>query len=100
MQSHVLPRYPVTLKTHAPELELPTYAITILATHGWEQSHDPSFAHAALDSVCQRFRIPLEKANIDIPLVTEEWDVMLEYSKQYLNLFRKTTRSYGGIVQL
>ena len=46
------------LKTHAPELELLTYAITILATHGWEQSHDPSFAHAALDSVCQRFRIP------------------------------------------
>ena len=74
------------LKTQAPKLELLTHAITILATHGWEQSENPSFAHGALESVCQRFHSPLEKAGTDVSLVKEEWDDMLEYSKRYLNL--------------
>ena len=77
------------LKTQAPELELLTHAITILATHGWEQSENPSFAHGALESVCQRFRSPLEKANTDVSLVKEEWDDMLHYSKRYLNLVQE-----------
>ena len=41
------------LKSQTPELELLTHAITILATHGCQQSESPSFAYAALDSVCQ-----------------------------------------------
>ena len=75
------------------EVEVPdswlTHAITILATHGWQQSESPSFAYAALDSVCQRFCVPLEKANIDLSLIQEEWDDMLEYSKRYLNLVQE-----------
>jgi len=77
------------LKTQAPELQLLTHAITILSTHGWERSENPSFAYAALDSVCQWFCVPLEKANIDRSLVREEWDDMLEYSKWYLNLLQE-----------
>ena len=63
-------------------------AYTILATHGWQQSESPSFAYSALDSVCQRFSVPLEKANINLSLV-QEWDDMLEYSKRYLNLVQE-----------
>lgn len=77
------------LKTQAPELQLLTHAITILSTHGWERSENPSIAYAALDSVCQQFCVPLEKANIDRSLVREEWDDMLEYSKWYLNLVQE-----------
>ena len=74
------------LKTQGPELELLTHAVTIL---GWEQSENPSFAYRALDSVCQQFRVALEKASTDISLIKEEWDDMLEYSKRYLNLVQE-----------
>ena len=77
------------LRSQTHELELLTHAITILATHGWQQSESPSFAYSALDSVCQRFSVPLEKANINLSLVQEEWDDMLEYSKRYLNLVQE-----------
>ena len=77
------------LKTQAPELKLLTHALTILATHGWEQSENPSVPHGALESVCQRFRSPLEKAGTDISSVKEEWDDLLDYSKRYLNLVQK-----------
>ena len=72
------------LRSQSPELELFTHTVTVLATHGWQQSENPSFAYAALDSICQRFCVPLEKAYIDLSLVQEEWDDMLEYSKRYL----------------
>ena len=65
------------LRPQTHELELLTHAITILATHGWQQS------------VCQRFCVPFEKANIDLSLGQEEWDNMLEYSKRYLNLVQE-----------
>lgn len=68
------------LKSRTPELEFLTHTITILAAHGWQQSESPSFAYAALDSICQRSCVPLEKANIDLSLVQEEWDDMLEYT--------------------
>lgn len=69
------------LKTHAPELQLLTHAVTILATHGWGRSENVSFGHTALNSVCHRFCIPLEKAGIDSALVLEEWGDMVEYAK-------------------
>ena len=72
--------------------ELLTHAVTLLATNGWERSEDPSFGHTALDEVCSWFHVPLEYANIDSSLVREEWDDMVEYGKQYLTLFKRTTR--------
>ena len=74
------------LKTQEEELVLFTHAMTILATHGWEQTTTPSFGHASLKAISQWFAIPLEKAGIDTSAVQEEWDDMVEYSKQYLNL--------------
>ncbi len=75
--------------SEAPELQLLTHAITLLSTHGWERSDNPSFGYAALDAICQWFRVPLEKATIDSSLVQEEWDDMVEYAKKYLNLVQE-----------
>ena len=74
------------LKIQAPELKLLTHAVTLLSTHGWEHTENPSFGYAALDAICQWFGVPLERAGIDSSLVQEEWDDMVEYAKQYLNL--------------
>jgi len=42
------------------------------------------------------FSMPLEKADIDTSMVKDEWDDMILYSKQYLILYRMTTRLSGG----
>ena len=68
------------------ETEILAHAITILATHGWNRSPTPTFAHTALNAVCQRFSTPLESSSIDISLVQGEWDDMVEYGRQYINL--------------
>ena len=75
------------LKSQASELELLINAITILSTHGWERCDDSSFGYTALNSImCQWFRLPLDRAGVDRSLVKEEWDDIVDYSKQYLNL--------------
>ena len=74
------------LKVQEEQLLILTQAVTLLATHGWERTSTPSFGHAALEAVCDWFSVPLEKAGVDVSLVQEEWDDMVEYSKQYFNL--------------
>ena len=39
--------------------------------------------------VCQRFKTPLESASTDLAKVQEEWDDMVSYAKQYLNLVQE-----------
>ena len=68
------------------EVELLTHAVTLLATNGWERMNSASFGYEALESVCQRFCVPLETANVDCSLVQSEWDDMVDYGKRYLNL--------------
>ncbi len=36
--------------------------------------------------MCERFRVPLEAANVDCSLVQDEWDDMVDYGKRFLNL--------------
>jgi len=67
-------------------MDLLSDALTILATHGWERSESPSFANSAIETVSKRFEVPLEKASIDISILTDEWDDMVSYAKQYVNL--------------
>ena len=66
-----------------------TNAVVLLATHGWERSSDSSFGHNAIKDVLEHFSGPLENAGIDVTasVVCEEWDDMVEYAKQYLDLF-------------
>ena len=68
--------------------ELLTHAITILATHGWEKSTDPSFGHEALEYISTRFQVPLENANVDCSKLCEEWEDILDYARRFLNLMQ------------
>ena len=74
------------VKIQEEELVILTHAVTLFATHGWERSSSPFFGHASLEAICNWFTIPLEKASTDATLVQQEWDNMVEYAKQYLNL--------------
>ena len=76
-------------RMRSQDTELLTHAMTLLATNGWERSESASFGYAALDTVCERFQVPLENASVDLSLVQEEWDDMVGYGKQYLNLVRE-----------
>ena len=60
--------------------------ITILATNGWERSATASFGYNTLENMCSRFRVPLQKANVNCSLVPEEWDDMVDYVNRDLNL--------------
>ena len=70
------------MKAQDEELVLYTHAMRALVTQGWER-RTSSFGHYSLEGICDRFTVPLEKADIDVSTVQDEWD---EYSKQYLNL--------------
>jgi len=67
-------------------MDLFSDALIVLATHGWERCESPSFANTAIETISKRFEVPLEKASIDISMLTDEWDDMVSYAKQYLNL--------------
>uniref|UniRef100_A0A1X7TLB5 HAT C-terminal dimerisation domain-containing protein n=1 Tax=Amphimedon queenslandica TaxID=400682 RepID=A0A1X7TLB5_AMPQE len=73
----------------AQDTDLLTHAVTILATKGWERCESSRFGHEALNSICQRFQIPLEAATVDCSVVLEEWDDMVDYAKKYLNLVQE-----------
>lgn len=60
--------------------------LTILATHGWERSESTTFGYDALESLCARFLVPLENAEVDCSRVKEEWNDLLDHVKRYLNL--------------
>ena len=70
----------------AQNTDLLSDALTILATHGWERCESASFANSAIETVSKRFEVPLEKASVDISLLTDEWEDMVGYAKQYVNL--------------
>ena len=72
------------VKDHSTELL--TETLTILALKGWEKRGDASFVYGALDGLSTRFRVPLEKANVDCSVLQEEWDDMVDYAKCSLNL--------------
>ena len=76
----------IQVRIRNDEKELLNNCITILATNGWEQNATATFGYNALENVCSRLRISLQKANFNCLLVPEEWDSMLDYAKRYLTL--------------
>lgn len=72
------------IKVQYPDLLTDT--LTLLATQGWEKSHDADFADVALNALSTRFASPLEKAGVDVTLIKGEWEDMIEYTQRYLNL--------------
>jgi len=72
--------------------DLLTDTLTVLATQGWQKSEDVSFVNTALQNLSARFEIPLQKVQVDIALLEEEWEDMAEYAKRYLNLVQEDYR--------
>ena len=46
-----------------------THAVTLLSTHGWEHTENPSFGCAVLDAICQWFGVPLNLVQQDYKVV-------------------------------
>ena len=65
--------------------------MTIVATHGWEKYDESSFGHEAIEYLSHRFLTPLENAGVNTSLLQEEWEGIVLYAKQYINL---VTNSY------
>lgn len=77
-----------------PDIDLLNHVVKILATHGWEKTADASFAYESIELIATRFSTPLQEADVNIALLCEEWDDILLYAKQYINLVQN---SYKGV---
>jgi len=75
------------MQMKAQDIDLLCDLVTILATHGWERQESTEFGHSALETITSKFEISLAKVSgFEADKVTEEWDNMVEYARQYLNL--------------
>ena len=80
------------VKVHHPDLLTDT--LTILATQGWQKVDvTDSSVKLALQRLSSRFEVPLQKAQVDIALLEEEWEDMTEYAKRYLDLVQEDYRT-------
>ena len=71
------------------DTELLNHTLTILATKGWQRTESIPFGHAALDAISTRFQTPLESASVDCFAVKDEWDSMVEFGRNFLNLVQE-----------
>ena len=64
-----------------------SHSVTILATNGWERQESIDFGHPSLEVIASKFDITLVKiSGFERDKVMEEWDNMVDYARQYLNL--------------
>ena len=75
--------------------DLLTDTLTVLATQGWQKLRDvtESSVNTPLQRLCTRFEVPLQKAQVDIAMLEEEWENITEYAKHYLNLVQEDYRT-------
>ena len=59
------------LKLHDSSADIATltYALKILATHGWEKTEDGSFGYEAVQCLAVRFAVPLQEAKVNCALL-------------------------------
>ena len=67
-------------------------ALRILATHGWNKTDDASFGYEAVQCLAKRFAEPLQDAQVNCALLQQEWDDLVFYAKQYINLTKDSYR--------
>ena len=78
-------------RTKQNEVQLLTRAVTLLATNGWSGVHRHLFGYETLEAVCERFRVPLESAGVELRLGSEG---VRQHGGIWQNI--PTTRSTGG----
>ena len=80
------------LKDSSADTATLTHALKVLATHGWQKTEDASFGIEAVQALGERFAIPLQEAKVNCALLQQEWEVMVYYAKQYINLVQDPYR--------
>ena len=85
----VLARLHKRLKIDAATL---THALKVLATHGWQKTEDASFGVEAIHALAERFAVPLQEAKVNCALLEQEWEDMVYYAKEYINLVQDPYR--------
>ncbi len=78
-------------QNYPADVKILTCALTIIATHGWEKTDDAGFGYDAIECLTTRFVTPLEEASVNISLIQGEWEDVVFYATQYINL---VTNSY------
>lgn len=68
------------------------HALKVVATHGWHKSTDASFGIEGVKALADRFTIPLQKANVNSALLLSEWEEMVYYAKEYINIVQEPYR--------
>ena len=76
------------LKDSSADSTTLTHSLKLLATHGWQKTEDASFGYEAIQSLAQRFAIPLQEAQVNCALLQQEWEDIVYYAKQYINLVK------------
>lgn len=80
------------LKDSSADATTLTHALKVLATHGWQKTDDASFGLDAVQALAERFTIPLLEAKVNCALLQQEWEDMVYYAKQYINLVQDPYR--------
>ena len=65
-------------------LQLMRDIIFMLSSHGWEKFIEEEDDLAAIDRLIERFEIPLQGAQADTDVITQEFGNMIEYAVQYI----------------
>ena len=74
------------LKDSSADATTLTHALKVLATHGWQKTDDASFGLDAVQALAERFTVPLQEAKVNCALLQQEWEDMVYYAKQYINI--------------
>ena len=82
------------LQSQPTVLTLMKSCIILLATHGWERHSGSSFGHEPLSFVVDRYSLPLREGGANASVIQEEWDDVVSYAKDYLEL---TTQDYKAV---
>ena len=80
------------LKDSSVDTTILTHALKVLATHGWHKTEDASFGVEAVQALAKGFTIPLQEAGVNCALLEHEWEDMVYYAKEYINLVQDPYR--------
>ena len=76
------------------ELQLLRDIIFILASEGWQKAIDEKDDLKAVDRVMEKFKIPLQAANVVVEEIHAEFDVLIQHATQYISL---STMNYHAV---
>ena len=77
-------------KKHPEDVLLLNHILKILATHGWEKTESAAFGYESVQHLSTRFAIPLQEAGVNSSQLQDEWEDIVFFAKQYINLVQNS----------